>query len=435
VQQKLNQNRSLSLQAAPTSNVNPEKIGISIRTIIHSKSMKEFPYSIAAAFRLLRRDDPLDIIREWSDVAFAVFTACWLLQQLRVFQLIGKFLTITRTYTDDASMKMEFNNLLDVMEKPSTLSWRFGFNLHNGRRVPTCIVCLSPPFYAWSKLSVVLHQDKTCSVHCVQPSWMSPLVNDPIWKDSNRFDKNEISIIEDSNGGTFKCNEIAVNEDEPPPPEILSRSRKAAELIKDIYIKPRAAYSRVVVLMGNPGTGKSLSTRILALMLDAVLTDSFNPGESKNSPASLIRLYGTSTRAFIMVLEEFDGILKNIMTGKAPAQANVKTKSDWNRMLDTWKRKLNGILVLTTNLDESRLLTLCKDDTSFLRKGRVDLVLRFDEEDDGVTVVHDFFQKSTGFIGYLPKAIDSSSSSGGNSPSEHSFTSTYLNEVYDDDTS
>ena len=209
---------------------------------------------------------------------------------------------------------------------------------------------------------------------------------------------------------------IVIDEEEEdkttPPPEILSRSRRAAELIKDIFDSPPGgiACNRVVVLTGNPGTGKSLSVRMLVLMLDAVFTDAFNPGASKLSPTHLGH-HVASKRTFVMVIEKFDGILKNIMTEKAPPQAAVKTKTDWNRMLDAWKRKQNGILVLTTNLDESQLLALCQDDTSFLTKGRVDLVIRFDEASE-VTVVHDFFQ---------------------NSKKEHVFTNTYLNDAYDDD--
>ncbi len=138
----------------------------------------------------------------------------------------------------------------------------------------------------------------------------------------------------------------------------------------------------VNVLHGPPGTGKSsiamlLCQRLLKDDIEVICTYDFNPirpGDDFNKLYN--RVEPTKNRVLVVILEEFDTIIKAIVEGKVHQHDQVPTlmtsKTGWNTFFDAFDRGQyrHVHFIMTTNKD---LKWFDDIDDSLLRDNRITL--------------------------------------------------------------
>ena len=152
-----------------------------------------------------------------------------------------------------------------------------------------------------------------------------------------------------------------------------------SEIIKDMLsiVDGKASKSGTFFIYGEPGTGKSLLTLLLAKQIGAYYCDSWKPTDPGDT---LSRVYSAISpdeeKPLVLVLEECDKILFDVLDGKIVQHKHiliqVREKSDWNGMLDKVTDLgfyPHTILILTSNV---YLDKINERDKSLLRKGRID---------------------------------------------------------------
>jgi hypothetical protein len=151
------------------------------------------------------------------------------------------------------------------------------------------------------------------------------------------------------------------------------------EIIDDMLktVSGKASRSGTFFLYGDPGTGKSLLTLLLAKQLGAYYCDTWKPTDPGDD---LSKVYSTispeDSKPLVLVLEECDKLIVNVIEGKIKPHIYIPIpmmdKSDWNSMLDKVTDLgfyPNLILILTSNVT---LDTIHELDPSMLRAGRID---------------------------------------------------------------
>ena len=151
------------------------------------------------------------------------------------------------------------------------------------------------------------------------------------------------------------------------------------EVIDDILsvIKSKASHSGTFFIYGDPGTGKSLLTLLLAKQIGAYYCDTWKPTDPGDN---LSKVYSTISpdddKPLVLVLEECDKLIINVLEGNVKPHLYIPIpmmdKSDWNSMLDKVTDLgfyPNLILILTSNVSRD---TLHEKDASILRDGRID---------------------------------------------------------------
>ena len=168
-----------------------------------------------------------------------------------------------------------------------------------------------------------------------------------------------------------------------PKRPIKEHQEQAITQITDIY--NNQGYC-VCLLYGEPGTMKSMTAQYLCQKLletnkEVSFVDSFNPFEQGDNFASLYtRVNPSSDKPLVIILEEIDINLSKMHNGMVQINkyipTQIKNKTDWNGFLDKFDRGLypNVIIMMTTNKNISYFDEL---DSSYLRKGRVDLKIKF----------------------------------------------------------
>jgi ATPase family associated with various cellular activities (AAA) len=152
-----------------------------------------------------------------------------------------------------------------------------------------------------------------------------------------------------------------------------------SEIIKDMLsiVDGKASKSGTFFIYGEPGTGKSLLTLLLAKQIGAYYCDSWKPTDPGDT---LSRVYSAISpdeeKPLVLVLEECDKILFDVLDGKIVQHKHiliqVREKSDWNGMLDKVTDLgfyPHTILILTSNVNLDKIN---ERDKSLLRKGRID---------------------------------------------------------------
>jgi hypothetical protein len=139
-----------------------------------------------------------------------------------------------------------------------------------------------------------------------------------------------------------------------------------------------------VLLAGKPGTGKSMIPLYVCKHLRNIykkvsLVDTWNPTEpGDNFGAIYNKVNPSAQEPLVVVLEEVDGIILAMhrtdikINTSVPMPIQVKTKTDWNQLLDRFDRKMyrGVILILTSN---KTLNWFDELDPSYTRKGRINL--------------------------------------------------------------
>lgn len=151
------------------------------------------------------------------------------------------------------------------------------------------------------------------------------------------------------------------------------------DIIDDILsiINNKASRSGTFFIYGEPGTGKSLLTLLLAKQIGAYYCDTWKPTDPGDT---LSKVYSTispdDNKQLVLVMEECDKLILNVIQGNVKPHLYipipVMDKSDWNSMLDKVTDLgfyPNLILILTSNVSRD---DIHEKDASVLRDGRID---------------------------------------------------------------
>jgi len=146
--------------------------------------------------------------------------------------------------------------------------------------------------------------------------------------------------------------------------------------IKEVY---EAKHNHCVMLHGEPGTGKTMIGRFLAIEYSGHYCDTLNPTDPGDEMGTLYNsISPTKTKPLILVLDEFDTILLKIHEGTIDKHKYIpipiQNKTGWNQFLDRFSIKTwpNVILLLISNRSPK---WVSEHDTSYTRKGRVDDII------------------------------------------------------------
>jgi len=150
-------------------------------------------------------------------------------------------------------------------------------------------------------------------------------------------------------------------------------------IIDDILsvIRNKSSRSGTFFIHGEPGTGKSLLTLLLAKQIGAYYCDTWKPTDPGDN---LSKVYSTISpdddKPLVLVLEECDKLIINVLDGNVKPHLYIPIpmmdKSDWNSMLDKVTDLgfyPNLILILTSNISRDEIH---EKDASVLRDGRID---------------------------------------------------------------
>lgn len=131
---------------------------------------------------------------------------------------------------------------------------------------------------------------------------------------------------------------------------------------------------KIVMLYGEPGSGKSMIPILTAKKCGGHYCNKWNPTEPGDTISSLYgEILPSNDKPLILVLEEFDSIIDKL--GKISPHKHipieVKNKTGWNCLLDELQMKVypNLILFLISNKSPEYINSI---DSSYIRKGRVD---------------------------------------------------------------
>ena len=168
----------------------------------------------------------------------------------------------------------------------------------------------------------------------------------------------------------FKKREIAMNSMKPRPEQ-----EAIIESIRKLHEEQEHS---VIFLHGPPGSGKSLVGILLANSYKGSYCNTLKPWQPGDTIASLYaEVEPTADAPLILAFDEFDGALLKVHSGIEPHKnlpIQVADKAGWNQMLDEIQRGMypHLILLLTSNRGPEFINAL---DTSYIRKGRVDLIV------------------------------------------------------------
>jgi DNA replication protein DnaC len=137
----------------------------------------------------------------------------------------------------------------------------------------------------------------------------------------------------------------------------------------------------VIMISGEPGTGKSIMGVLIAKELNGSLCKTYSPITSGDTLENIYnKANPTKLKPLIILLDEFDIILHSFHENKVELHKDVPTevynKITWNNLLDDINMKLYPrlILILTSNLDKEQIEA--KYDPSYIREGRVNMYVK-----------------------------------------------------------
>jgi len=290
-----------------------------------------------------------------------------------------------RTYKSTPSEYQCINvlNIIDNDIKQKNAFSFYGKEYVNDRYIPRIVFSLKKMYLAYAYIEYIglsTHQNITITVY-------TPL-NYPLLIEDRQIEKEEKDTIKvaEHMGDSYHelVNEIAINS--LISKNILNIANSCAHSIITKFHNDNKN-GIVCLLHGDPGVGKSTTTRVVARDLNAILFSEYNPTKSKYNLFHFVNQYSHLKKPIVVVMEECDIILENIYNKNCDEKADITDKISWNSILDKIKRRKNIILILTTNKSYKNLINICKLDKSLLRKHRVDYVYEICKE-NWITINH-----------------------------------------------
>ena len=213
------------------------------------------------------------------------------------------------------------------------------------------------------------------------------LVSDPNPPPCNG-DANIITILENVSNfhiPDYKSREITLSKKANPI------QQKCIDEIIETYKTKGQNRNLTVFLHGGVGTGKSMTTLLLANSMKALHTKDMKP----SSPGMSLRtIYAAAnprpSEPLILVLEEVDILLERIHKVELPAHkmllSHVADKTSWNNMLDDIDNGLFPymITILTSNRDPDYLNQI---DPAYIRPGRVHFYFEMKPYRDNIDII------------------------------------------------
>jgi hypothetical protein len=161
--------------------------------------------------------------------------------------------------------------------------------------------------------------------------------------------------------------------------------KEQSNVIDQIIADYKERQYSITLLSGQPGSGKSMIGLLLSKRLvdsklcdDVSFCESWDPTYGSHSFGNLSAYAGQSkSKILVVVMDEVDEIIRKSHDEKNQSHrfnGTMKTKTDWNRFLDRFDRKIYRyvILIMTTNKSFQWFNEL---DPSYIRTGRVNLQL------------------------------------------------------------
>ena len=186
-------------------------------------------------------------------------------------------------------------------------------------------------------------------------------------------DNTEISLWERDGGYyRFRYNCIkSVMEYNPRTNQVIAIDKITTHIKNNV--------NTVVLLSGDPGTGKSMIPLLIAKQLGYSCLDTFNPTDTGDSMVNLFNIVNpTKKKKLIIVLEEVDGLIMNIHNKTIKPHKEVpipiKDKQGWNTFFDKIDKNIyqNIVIIMTSNKEIDFFHQL---DPSYMREGRISMNL------------------------------------------------------------
>ena len=137
----------------------------------------------------------------------------------------------------------------------------------------------------------------------------------------------------------------------------------------------------VSLIYGPPGTGKTTIAKFVSAKLDAKLIYDYEPVTTGDSWNKFVHQAQDEGKPIVFLIDEIDIYLRKVKQGIPQSnkwcRPDVLDKPSWNRWFDFQVNTTdNLILIFTMNTPYLNLVQEL-DDTSFMRKGRVDMKIEF----------------------------------------------------------
>lgn len=305
-----------------------------------------------------------------------------------VINIIYNIIYVKRIYNYSSARKktMDIIDALNELQKP--YCFKFGREMFHNKSVPLLVLSFETISFATCEmafsgmiLNIVVYRFRWGDVKG------EPLIPDNYSKQI--LNEDTIKIIEKTNRDSFTSEEVVI----PPygiPDKIIKRCYKVANTIVDEY-KSNMEVSKVYMLHGYPGCGKTTTLRIITGLVKGILFPEYNATDSTLSIRDIINDWKSDETTLVVAFEEFDIYFKDIVNKKTISTAKQKPdafdKSSWNSMLDYLKRKKNLIYIMLTNKSIEDIQEMYQDDFSYLRKGRVDAHFIWPDSDNDNDIV------------------------------------------------
>lgn len=294
-----------------------------------------------------------------------------------VFVIKNIFFTV-RIYRSDTISNSSFRTLVNNIQNLNGL--KFGIETYQTMNLPLVV-------FAWNTIIITsldhigIHGNINVVITSYHLSFFkyTPLIQDKKVDEENSFKNDSINILEICGNRASDTYITETTETTIPfmdmDKNILKNSKDVAESIVNDYNNSSTHLSKVYILHGKPGCGKSTTLRIITNMLKGVLFSDYDPTKI-HSIKDVIRDY-TDKEPLIIGYEEFDISFEKIITDQVERQyeniiLDAVDKSSWNNLIDYIKRKQNVIFIMTTNKTIEQIKEITRMDSSYLRYGRVD---------------------------------------------------------------
>lgn len=335
-------------------------------------------------FCLLHMFENLDFIKHFKMVetskTFIIFQlSIWIFIKFKIYELFISRKTYMLSSNERKKIVIIDKILSDVEKKDAFQLGSKDFVLD--RHIPKFVISFTNRYVSYSYshfVGMANHPNITISIYSLRFGNSSKTLNDENLFQCN-LKENEINVIE-NDGYTYNIVEEIIHS--KIPQDILNTCNKCADKISEI-VKENNFFSQVFILYGSSGAGKTTTTRVLAKKLNALLYSDYNPTNFKDSIPNLYRDLKYAEKPYIIVIEEFDIILKKTVEQNVPTnkekQAEIQDKMSWNNYFDKIKKRKNFIIIMTTNLSIKDIRGIINNDISFIRKNRVDGFFEFDK--------------------------------------------------------